>query len=68
VAPRREGVCVKLLHCNGRELRVWDLGNLIMRLRSGVYPMKLNGYVIETDDEARARIRALLDAGAVRES
>lgn len=58
---------MKLLHCDGKECRVWDLGPLLMRLRAGPLPMRLNGYFIETDDEARARIRALLDAGAVRE-
>ena len=57
---------MKLLHCDGKELQVWDLGPLLMRLRAGITPIKLNGYFMETDADARARIRALLDAGAVK--
>ena len=59
---------MKLLHGTGRTLEVRDCGPVIMRLRAGPTPMKVNGWMVLEDDEARALVRAQLDAGAVEES
>lgn len=57
---------MKLLHSDGRELTVRDLGEVVMRLRAGPAPIKLNGWHELEDAEARAVIRQLLDDGAVK--
>jgi hypothetical protein len=54
---------VKLLHSDGRTLEIRDVGPPIMRLRAGTVPLKLNGWHIKDDDEARDIIRELLATG-----
>lgn len=52
---------MKLLHCDGRELTVRDVGPVIYRLRAVTrIPIKRNGYEVVEDDEAREVLRELL--------
>ena len=53
---------MKLLHGNGKELTVYDLGPAVYRLRAGRVPIKLHGWMILEDDEAREKVRELLAA------
>jgi hypothetical protein len=55
---------MKLLHCNGRELEVRDVGPVVFRLTAGGAPIKLHGWQILDDDAARALLRELREASA----
>lgn len=56
---------MKLIACDGRELKVYDLGPIVMRVsvRAGGPPIKLNGYRVMSDDDARATVRTILETG-----
>jgi hypothetical protein len=54
---------VKLIHSTGAELTVRDAGPVVFRLRAGVVPIKLNGWFLLGEDEARDVLRGLLETG-----
>lgn len=55
---------MKIIHCDGRTLEVRDAGPVIMRLLAPPgQPIKLNGWRLLEDDEAREVLRGLLDIG-----
>lgn len=54
---------MKLVWCDGRTLEVRDLGPVLYTLRAGTVPIKLNGYEILEDDQARDLLRELLATG-----
>src|SRR5258708_3149592 len=53
----------KLLHGTGKTLEVRDVGPVLFRLTAGAVPIKVNGYHVVEDDEARAALRDLLASG-----
>jgi hypothetical protein len=53
---------LKIIHCNGRELTVRDAPPPIFRLRANSVPIKLNGWRLMEDAEARLLLRELLDS------
>lgn len=56
---------VKLLIGNGRVLDVRDVGDTIMQIkaRTGGPPIKVNGRLVMSDDDARALLKELLSSG-----
>lgn len=56
---------MKLLRGNGTEVTVRDVGPVLARViqRPGGPPIKFNGYRIVDEDEARAVLRKLINAG-----
>lgn len=55
---------MKLLYCNGKILKVYDIGEEpVMTLAAGDVPIKLNGYHIMKDEDARERIKDLMLEG-----
>ncbi len=59
---------MKLIHSTGRELEVRDVSDVVFRLRAGAVPIKLNGWRIVEDAEARATIRELMATGLYEHS
>lgn len=53
---------MKLLRSNGRHLEIYDLGPLLMRISTINLPIKENGWKVIDDDQARAKVRALIDS------
>ena len=51
---------MKLIYGNGKVVEVRDVGPVVFRLLAGSVPIKVNGYRIASDDEARDLIRDLL--------
>jgi hypothetical protein len=56
---------MKLLRCDGRLLEVRDVGPVIFRLAATAVPLKLHGWRLMEDAEARELIRSLKEAGGV---
>lgn len=53
---------MKIIHCDGKTLEIRDAGPVIMRLLApSGQPIKLNGWRLLEDDEAREVLRGLLD-------
>lgn len=62
---------MKLLRCDGKTLEVRDVSEVIYRLLARDVPIKLNGWRLVSDDEARSiltELRALdlYDGGRVQ--
>lgn len=54
---------MKLLVCDGRNLTVYDLGPIVMRVVARDYPIKLHGHRVLSDNDARATVKAILATG-----
>jgi hypothetical protein len=56
---------VKLVRGNGREVTVRDVGPVLMTIRSRPDgpPIKVNGWQVLEDDDARHLVRHLLQSG-----
>lgn len=54
---------MKLIWCDGKTLEVRDVGPIVYALRAGAVPIKVNGYEILEDDQARDLLRELLATG-----
>jgi hypothetical protein len=54
---------LKLIRSNGRELEVREVGPAIFRLHARNVPIKLNGWRIVGDEEARSIVREQLATG-----
>lgn len=52
-----------LFRSNGKSLRVYELGPLLMRVSARELPVKENGWHILENDDALARVRAMIDSG-----
>lgn len=52
---------MKLIWSDGRTLEIRDCGPVLYSLRAGDVPIKVNGYEILEDDQARKLLRDLLD-------
>ena len=57
---------MKLVRGTGALLEVRDVGPVLIRLRAGAVPIKVNGYRIVSDEEARDQLRVLLATGLYR--
>lgn len=53
---------MKLLRSNGRVLEVYDIGPILMRISTINLPLKENGLHILDDDQAREKVRELIDS------
>ena len=51
---------MKLVHCDGRTLTVRDAGPVVFRMVARDAPIKVNGWRLLEDDDARALLRELL--------
>jgi hypothetical protein len=54
---------MKLIRSTGRDLEVFDISGPVFRLKAGPVPIKLNGWRIVEDDEARAIVKEQLATG-----
>lgn len=52
---------MKLVKCDGKVLEVRDCGPVIYRLLASAVPIKVNGWQLMTDDEARKLLEELRD-------
>lgn len=50
---------MKLITCNGRNLRVYDVTGPVYHLAANTVPIKCNGYLLLDDDKARDLVREL---------
>ena len=54
---------MKLIKSNGKELEIRTVGPVIYRIRAGAVPIKVNGWQILEDDEARQLVTELNQTG-----
>jgi hypothetical protein len=52
---------MKLVKCDGKTLEVRDVGPVLYRLMASAVPIKVNGWHLMTDDEARQLLEELRD-------
>ena len=52
---------MKIIHCDGHELTVRDAGPIIFRLTARTVPIKVNGWSLVEDEDARRLLRDLID-------
>jgi hypothetical protein len=50
---------MKLITCNGRDLRVYDVSGPVYHLTAAAVPIKCNGYLLLDDEAARDLVREL---------
>ena len=54
---------MKLIHSNGKELTVYDIGPAIMTLKAKTIPLRNNGYQIIEDEKARTILKDYMATG-----